>query len=50
MKDVVSSSVNKDTLDEAPQAYKDYNIIMESIRDKTVTINKLLKPIINWKG
>lgn len=31
MKDVISSSVNKQTLDEAPQAYKDYNMIMEVI-------------------
>lgn len=50
MKDVVSSSINKETLDEAPQAYKDYNIIIEAINEKTVIINKILKPIINWKG
>jgi tRNA-splicing ligase RtcB (3'-phosphate/5'-hydroxy nucleic acid ligase) len=50
MKDVVSSSINKETLDEAPQAYKDYNTIIEAIEGNSVNVNKILKPIINWKG
>lgn len=50
MKDVVSNSVNKETLDEAPQAYKDYNMIQDIIHEKTVIVNKHLLPVINWKG
>lgn len=50
MKNVVSNSVNKETLDEAPQAYKDYNMIRDIIHEKTVIVNKHLFPVINWKG
>ena len=49
MKDIYSSCVNKETLDEIPLAYKDVNFIKESIQD-SVTILKQLKPIINLKG
>lgn len=50
MKDVFSYSVNKSTLDEAPEAYKDYNMIQDIIHEKTVIINKHLPSVINWKG
>ena len=49
MKDIYSSCVNKDTLDEIPLAYKDVEFIKNSIGDN-VTIIKQLKPIINIKG
>lgn len=49
MKEVYSSSICKETLDEAPMAYKDAEKIKEYIGD-SVTIIRQLKPIINIKG
>lgn len=49
MKDVYSSSICKETLDEIPTAYKDVEMIKELIGD-SVEIIKQLKPIINVKG
>lgn len=49
MRGVYSSSVNKSTLDEAPMAYKDKEMIMEAIQP-TVTILDSLKPLLNIKG
>ena len=49
MKDIYSSCVNKDTLDEIPLAYKDVEFIKNSIGDNVIII-KQLKPIINIKG
>ena len=49
MRDVYSSSICKDTLDEAPMAYKDADKIKEYIGE-SVTIVKHLYPIINIKG
>ena len=49
MKDVYSSSICKETLDEAPMAYKDVNKIKQYIGD-SVDIIKQLVPIINIKG
>jgi tRNA-splicing ligase RtcB len=46
---VYSTTVNKDTLDEAPFAYKDPNEILEFL-PKTVEIEKFVKPIYNLKG
>ena len=48
MKEVYSSSICKETLDEAPMAYKDAEKIKEYIGDR-VTIIRQLKPIINIK-
>ena len=48
MKDVVSTSVCKSTLDEAPQAYKSAKMI-ESAIEPTVTILDRVKPILNLK-
>lgn len=49
MRDVVSTSVCQETLDEAPQAYKDMSLIIEAL-EPTVTIVKHLSSIINLKG
>lgn len=49
MKDVYSSSICKETLDEAPMAYKDTEKIKIYIGD-SVKIIRQLKPIINIKG
>ena len=49
MKDVYSTSVCKETLDEIPIAYKDVDMIKEYI-GKSVEIVKQLYPIINIKG
>ena len=49
MQDVVSTSVLKETLDEAPQAYKDMDIIVSAL-DPTVTVEKHLTAVVNLKG
>ena len=49
MKDVYSTSVCKETLDESPMAYKDVELIKEYIGE-SVDIIKQLIPIINIKG
>lgn len=49
MKGIYSSCINKDTLDEAPFAYRGMNAIAEAITD-TVTINKILRPVYNFKA
>lgn len=49
MKDVITVDINKDTLDEAPFAYKDSDMIIDSIKDN-VTIIKRMKAIMNIKG
>ena len=48
MKDIVSTSVCKGTLDEAPQAYKSSKMI-ESAIEPTVNILDRVKPILNLK-
>lgn len=48
MKDIYSTSVLPSTLDEAPDAYKPMNEIIESIKD-TVDIVDIIKPIYNYK-
>jgi len=48
MKDVVSTSVGKSTLDEAPQVYKDSKMIEAAIAP-TCTILDRVKPILNLK-
>lgn len=49
MKDIYSSSVVLETLDESPMVYKDINLIKKALLT-TVNINQQLKPIINMKG
>ena len=48
MENIFSTSVSANTLDEAPQAYKDINIIIDNITD-TVEIIEKLTPIYNFK-
>jgi len=48
MANIFSTSVSSSTIDEAPQAYKDINIIMDNITD-TVEIIEKLTPIYNFK-
>lgn len=49
MKGIYSSCISKDTLDEAPFAYRDMESIKEVITD-TVAIEKVIKPIYNFKA
>lgn len=49
MKDVYTTSVNKDTLDECPMAYKGIDDILNNIGD-TVEVEKVIKPIYNFKA
>ena len=48
MKGVVSTSVGPGTIDEAPSAYKDTELVMSLIRD-TCDIEYLIRPLINLK-
>ena len=45
----IQATVGKNTLDEAPQAYKDFEHVMEEQKD-SIDVLKHLKPLINWKG
>lgn len=49
MKDVYTTSVNEDTIDEAPFVYKPMQEIIDNIGD-TVDIIKIIKPIYNFKA
>lgn len=49
MKGIYSSCIRKDTLDEAPFAYRNIADIMNAIGD-TVKIRKILKPLYNFKA
>ncbi len=49
MNGIYSTSVNSSTLDEAPQAYKPMDTIINDIKD-TVDILKVIKPIYNIKA
>lgn len=49
MRGIYSSCIGKDTLDEAPFAYRNIDYIKEAIKD-TVEISKILKPQYNYKG
>jgi hypothetical protein len=49
MKGIYSSCINKETLDEAPFAYRGIDEIKEVICD-TVTIDKVIQPIYNFKA
>ena len=49
MKGIYSSCIGKDTLDEAPFAYRKMEEIMEALSD-TVKIDKILRPLYNYKA
>jgi RNA-splicing ligase RtcB len=49
MRNVFTTTVNRDTLDEAPDAYKSMEDIIEQIGD-TVDIERTIKPIYNFKA
>ncbi len=49
MKDVYTTSVNENTLDEAPMAYKSLADIIDVIRD-SVDVVEVLKPVYNFKA
>ena len=49
MKDVYTTSVNKNTLDEAPMAYKSLEDIIDVIRESVEVID-VMKPIYNFKA
>ncbi len=49
MDGIYSSSVNKSTLDESPDAYKDIDFILDSL-DETVDVIDVIKPIYNFKA
>ena len=49
MKDIYTTSVGKNTLDEAPNSYKPMQEIVDNIKD-TVDIVDILKPIYNFKA
>ena len=49
MKGIYSTCIGKDTLDEAPFAYRGLEEIKEAISE-TVRIDKILKPVYNYKA
>ncbi len=49
MEGIYTTSVNENTLDEAPMAYKSLDDIIDVIRD-TVDIVEVLKPVYNFKA
>ena len=49
MKDIYSTSITKETIDEAPFVYKPMQEIIDNIKD-TVKIEKIIKPIYNFKA
>lgn len=49
MEGIYTTSVNEDTIDEAPMVYKPMEEIIEHIKD-TVEVEKIIKPIYNFKA
>ena len=49
MKNIYTTSVNEDTIDEAPFVYKPIEEIVEKITP-TVDVKKIIKPIYNFKA
>ena len=49
MEGIYSTSVNEETLDEAPMAYKSLNDIIDVI-EETVDVIEVIKPIYNFKA
>ena len=49
MEGIYTTSVCRNTLDEAPQAYKPMGEILSCISD-TVTVLQIIKPVYNFKA
>ncbi|WP_074754773.1 RtcB family protein [Butyrivibrio fibrisolvens] len=49
MKGIYSTCISKETLDEAPFAYRDIDYIKEAVKD-SVDITNILTPVYNYKG
>ena len=49
MKGIYSSCIGKDTLDEAPFAYRNIDEIAEAIKD-TVRIDRIIRPVYSYKA
>lgn len=49
MKNVYSSCINAQTLDESPMAYKDSGYILKYLKE-TVKINEIARPVYNFKA
>ena len=49
MADIYTTSVNEDTLGEAPMAYKSLEDIIDVIKE-SVDVIEVMKPIYNFKG
>ena len=49
MEGIFTTSISKDTIDESPFVYKPMEEILKNISD-TVTVDKILKPIYNFKA
>ncbi len=49
MKDIYSTTVSAGTLDEAPEAYKSMEEIIETTRD-TIDVLDIIKPVYSFKG
>ena len=49
MEGIYSPSINKDTLDESPFAYRGIDEIQGAVAD-TMTIESVLKPVYNFKA
>ena len=49
MEGIYTTSINEDTLDEAPMVYKPMQEIIDCIGD-TVKIERIIKPIYNFKA
>ena len=49
MEGIFTTSLDTDTIDEAPGAYKPMDEIVSHIGD-TVTVDKLIKPVYNFKA
>lgn len=49
MNGIYTTSVNAQTLDECPMAYKSIEDIVDNIGD-TVEINEIIKPVYNFKA
>lgn len=49
MKDIYTTTVNEETIDEAPMVYKPMQEIIDCIKD-TVEIEKIIRPIYNFKA
>lgn len=49
MQGIFTTSVGKDTIDEAPAAYKPMEEILSSIGE-TVTVEKIIRPVYNYKA